>query len=160
MYVPHLHKGELEWTIYLMTTTCLLHHSCMVFSRKPAWKPLLEAMVTFSRCTANTLEKAVVSATITTKPAKKASQTSKRIYASTGRRGWREKHLWHDTSMLLYTPAQNRHQCISKGARGPSPPYQRVSAYRHSNQHQNILYRDMLQPWRPRPDTGIIQATN
>lgn len=61
-------RRDLRSAYYLMTTTCLLHHSWMVFSRKPAWKPLLDVMVTFSRCTANTPVKAVVSATITTKP--------------------------------------------------------------------------------------------
>ena len=86
-----------------MTTTCLLHHSCMVFSRKPAWNPLLDVMVTFSRCTANTPEKAVVSATITTKPAK-----------------FRHPQAWRGVKNNLgrtskYAHPKNCHLCPEKG---------------------------------------------
>lgn len=89
------HKEKLEEN-YLVKTTCLLHHSWNVFSRKPAWKPLLGVILTFSLCTANTLEKAVVSATITG-CADDRNRTRRRHHTThtTCRRGARREHKRH-----------------------------------------------------------------
>lgn len=55
---------------YLITTTCLHHHSFIVFSRKPASKPPVESRDSFPLSAVKMAEKAVVSTAISTFPEK------------------------------------------------------------------------------------------